>query len=400
VQQRVGQDEWQEIAGHPLRRLLMRPNDRMDEAAFLKACMVSSDISGRRYIEIVRQGNSKTGLPVELHPLDPAKVSPIPRDDGTVDYQWKDGNKKVIIPSQNMLVHLEQDPTSPYQALAPLAVALGSVDADSAQTDYVRAFFNNAGVPSGILKVKAVLTQEKSDDIKAQWRAKYGRQWGTQHDVAVLDENADYTRIGSGLNELDNDTLREFVETRVCMVFGVPPLIIYAFAGLKRATYSNLREAWPWFWASTLTPWFKDFRTWLTWSLLPQFVNEELIFAEKVRLNWDMSQVAALQDDVDAAQNRARANFQAGMWTLNEARAATGEQEDPAGDAYLRSMALVLVPRGEQMPQPAQLSGRARPEVKRIVPALKAAAQQPVERRMAAAVQTYLDRQYAKAVEA
>jgi hypothetical protein len=112
----------------------------------------------------------------------------------------------------------------------------------------------------------------------------------------------------------------------------------------------------------------------------------------------------ALQDDVDAAKNRARANFQAGMWTLNEARAATGEQEDPAGDAYLRSMALVLVPRGEQAPQPAPgalgAKRAARPETKRIVPALKAATQQPIERRMAAAVQTYLERQYAKAAEA
>jgi hypothetical protein len=128
----------------------------------------------------------------------------------------------------------------------------------------------------------------------------------------------------------------------------VPPLIIYAYTGMARATYSNLKEAWASFWDATLTPMYKDYRTWLTWSLLRQFVNEELIYGERIRLNWDMKQVSALNEDVTEIQKRARENFRAGGLTLNEYRALIGQKPDPQGDYYLRPSSFAVVRLGEQ----------------------------------------------------
>lgn len=329
VQRRGKGSEWQEDEGHPLRRLLMRPNPEMDEAAFLRAGIVSMDVAGVFYCEIVR---SRAGLPVQLWPLRPGKITPIyeKNADGSatlIHYQWKDGQLKKIIPLENMLVRRDWEMGAP---LAPLAVALGSVDADNAQTDFIRAYFNNAGVPSGIIKVKGrTLREEESAVIRASWRAKYGRQWGNQHDVAVMDENAEYQRVGSNLAELDSETLRSTFESRICMVFGVPPLIVYAYVGLLRATYSNLKEAWAGFWDATMSPLLKDWRSWLTWNLLVEFEDEELILAERVRLMWDLSQVAALQDDVDATHERARKAFISGGITLDEYRSKVGEKPYP-----------------------------------------------------------------------
>lgn len=339
VQQKKGGDEWAEVEGHPFRRLHMRPNEYMDESDFMRCYIVSQDTSGIFYAEIVRGANQ---LPTELHPLNPAKTTAIPGSgprsvNGVAEYEYKDGNNKVRIPARDVLVKRKYNPTNRYYGLSPLAVCMGAVDADSAQTDYVRAFFNNAGVPSGLITVKGrTLSQPESDQIRSQFRAKYGRMWGNQHDVAVMDENATYQKIGANLNELQSQQIRSFTESRVTMVFEVPPLIIYAYVGLMRATYSNLKEAWAGFWDATLTPLFKEYRTWLTWTLLTEFVSEDLIYGERIRLNWDMSQVAWLQDDVDAMQARARENFKAGGITLNEFREAIGEAPDEAGDYYLR----------------------------------------------------------------
>lgn len=312
VQERSGDGEWQETPGHPLRRLLMRPNPQMDEAAFLKAAIISMDIAGVFYAEVVRAKG--TNLPIELYPLNPAKIAPIPGERNAITaYEFKDGPAKTRIQAEDMLVWRNYDPLTAWHGLSPLAVCIGSVDADSAQTDFVRAFFNNAGVPSGILKIKGrTVSAEDAEHMKAKWRSRFGRAWGVQHDIAVFDENADYQKIGANLDELQSEVLREFTETRVAMVFGVPPLIIYAFAGLKRATYSNLKEAWSGFWDSTLTPLLKEWRTLLTWRLLPEFESEDLIYGERVRLNWDLSQVAALQDDVDAVHIRGEKAFRAG----------------------------------------------------------------------------------------
>lgn len=361
VEQRKNGQEWDEVEGHPFRRLHMRPNEYMDESDFMRCYITALDYAGIFYAEIVRGSNQ---LPTELHPLNPSKVSAIPGGgpksvNGVSEYEYKDGNTKIRIPARDVLVKRKYNPNSKYYGLAPLAVCLGSVDADSAQTDYVRAFFNNAGVPSGLITVKGrTLSQAESENIRSQFRAKYGRAWGNQHDVAVMDENATYQKIGASLNELQSQQIRSFTESRVTMVFQVPPLIIYAYVGLMRATYSNLKEAWAGFWDATLTPMFREYRTWLTWSLLKEFVSEDLIYGERIRLNWDMSQVAWLQDDVDAMQARARENFKAGGITLNEFRAAIGADPDPAGDYYVRGMTVEPImlgtdPTATPEPEPA-----------------------------------------------
>lgn len=355
VQNRGQGEEWTEDPGHPLRRLLMRPNEMMDEAAFIRSWIVNADTAGKFYAEIVRAQGSR--LPAELHPLNPALVAPIPGKGrgGIAAYEFKQGSQKVIIKAEDMLVYTMYNPTSKWQGLSPLQVCLGSVDADSAQTDFIRAFFNNAGVPSGMLKIKGrKIDEEESQRIRAKWHYKYGRAmsgwsglnptfgglagrpWGNQHDVAIMDEDAEYQKIGSGLNELESQAIRSFTESRIAMAFGVPPLIIYSYTGLLRATYSNLKEAWRGFWDATLNPLYKEYRAWLTWSLLPEFVDEELIYGERVRLNWDMTQVAALQEDVKEKEQRARENFKAGGITLNEYRSTIGAPADPNGDYYLR----------------------------------------------------------------
>lgn len=345
VQQRKGDGEWEEIEGHPLRRLMMRPNPDMDESAFTQAVITCIDVAGVFYAEIVR---GPGGLPTELHPLNPAKVAAIPGPKGRAKaYEFKDGTNKIRIPAEDMLVRRKWNPLNKYWGLAPLSVALASVDADNAQTDYLRSFFNNGGVPPGFLKLKKKLTQEQADLVRAKWRSRYARAWGgTQHDVGVLDEDADYMKTGMNLDELDSESIRGLTEARIAMPFRVPPLIIYAYTGLLRATYSNLKEAWSNFWDATLTPMYKDYRTWLTWSLLSQFVNEELIYSERIRLNWDMSQVAALNEDVSEIHTRARENFRAGALTLNEFRAIIGLKPDPTGDYYVRNLIFQAVPVG------------------------------------------------------
>lgn len=357
VEQKSRDGDWMPVEGHPLTRLMMKPNSMMDSAAFLKAWIVSEQTTGVFYAEIVR---SPAGAPIQLWPLDPRKVFPIPGEgeDGQyiVAYEYRDGLNKVRLEAKDVIAKQLYDQKNKYQGLSPLAVAMGSVDADSAQTDYVRAFFNNAGMPSGLIKVKGrTITPEESQYIKEQWLMKYGRAWGKTHDVAVLDEGADYEKVGANLNELESDSMRGQTESRICMVFDVPPMLVGAKVGLEHSTYSNMEQAQKGLWDNKLSPMFKEYRSFLTWRLLPEFVDIERIYAEIVRLNWDMSQVAALQEDVEAMQKRARDNFRAGIITLNEARAAVGEKPDQAGEYYLRTANLVAVPFGvfpEATPKP------------------------------------------------
>lgn len=330
VERRANDGDWEEVVGHPLRQLLIMPNPEMDEAMFFNFAQTSIEVAGVFYAEIVRSA----ALPVELWPLQPTDVKPkykLERDGRKTltHYEYSNGTFQKDIKPEDMMV---RDDLALGGRLSPLASGMRHVDSDLAQSDYVRGFFMNAGVPSGILKIHGrEIDQEESDRLRVQWRAKYGRESGGSHDVAVLDENADYERIGALLNELDSQTLRGFDESRISMAFGVPPLIVYAYIGLLRSTYSNLDEAWRQFWLTTMSTKLKMWRSFLTVSLLGEFENIEDVKAERSRLAWDMSMVGALQEEVDQVLDRERKFFMSGGSTLDEYRGRSGvaDYSDP-----------------------------------------------------------------------
>lgn len=376
-----GRTTYEEVPNHPLRALLMRPNAAMTEADLMKAAIVSWDVSNprRAYFEKL----TDRALLVGLNPLNPACMRPLMSRANAreqIGYVYSGNGQRREYGFDELIVR--SAPT--WYDPPPLVPALSSVESDTAQTDYIRAFFENGGVPAGFLKYNMPLNEGQREDIRAAWAARYGNALGRQHDVGVLDANADYQEIGAPLDKLSSQTLRSIAESRICMVFGVPPLIVYAYVGLLRATYSNLKEAWGGFWDATMSPAFKEWRSFWTWALLPEFEDERDIQAERVRLHYDMTQVAALQEDVDAAQTRARANFSAGGITLNEYRAAIGYGARPGGDDVFAKPIEAPVP---SAPTKAAKS-------------LDSAPVQTAERQIERQVQHYLAAQYRAAAAA
>ena len=375
-----GKTTYEEVPDHPLRQLLA-----MDEADLMKAALISWDVSNprRAYFEKVYTGALLTGL----NPLNPACMRPdYSRASGElIGYTYTDGVNRREYSLEELIVRAAPAWYDP----PPLVAAMGSVDSDTSQTDYIRAFFENGGVPAGFLKYSMPLNDPQRAEIRAKWQAIYGNALGRQHDVGVLDVNADYQEIGAPLDKLSSQTLRSVAESRICMVFGVPPLIVYAYVGLLRATYSNLSEAWAGFWDATMSPAFKEWRIFWTKALLPEFESERDIRAERVRLSYDLSAVAALQEDVDAAQKRARDNWSAGGITLNEFRAAIGYGAIAGGESAFRTAAPAASP-----PPPAATSdGKATKD--RESPTVAT-----IERRIEREVRSYLTNEYRAAVAA
>jgi HK97 family phage portal protein len=307
---------------------------------FWGSWLASEDIFGEAYAEIERNA---MGQPARLWLLNPLNMRPIAgkgKDGSPIKgYEYNIAGRVVILPAEDVLVRRNKDLTNVFWGLSPLQVAMGAVDMDTAQTDFVRAFFNNGGVPSGLLKyVNGTLTAERAEEARQRFMAKYGRGGRGSGGVAVLDQNMEYQKVGADLGELESDSLRCQAESRICSVFGVPPILVGAYVGLLHVNQrASVKEAQTDFWINTMSPLFKALRTFLTWNLLPEFESIEMIEAEKVRVGWDMSRVMALQEDTDKRHDRARKDFQAGGITLNEFRAMIGERPDETnGDYYLR----------------------------------------------------------------
>ncbi len=324
LERRNNKGEYVRVEGHPLLRLLNRPNEDSDGAQFISDWLVSEQVAGVFYAEIVR---NRAGMPTQLYPVNPTKLFPVPDATGhIIAYRWKDAGNETTMAARDILASRLSSPFDAFNGLSPLAVALGAVDADAAQTDYLRAFFNNDGTPSGILKISGRnLSRERADEIRQRWMEQYTRNGKYRNAPAVLDENADYQRIGANLHEIEANTIRAVLEARICSVFGVPPLLVGAYVGLL---YVNQRaaatQAQSEFWANKLSPTFKRLRNFLTWHLLTEFESEADIISGRLRLRWDMSNVVALREDEQQRQTRIRENYRAGLITLDEARGQLG----------------------------------------------------------------------------
>lgn len=345
VEKKVG-GEYVEQPDHPVRALLMSPNPEMSESDLMAAALISWDTTNPRlfFCEIEREGL----LPIALWPLDPSRMQPKRGHDRSIigyNFVCDDGSLEFFALDELLI---RRAPA--WYKPSPSVVVARSVESDQGQTDYVRDFFANGGMPSVFIKdTSRSLNQPQRDQARQAWQQIYSNISGGQHGIGVLDMHQDVIKIGAGLDELDSESLRMISESRICMAFGVPPLIVYAYVGLMRSTYSNLKEAWASFWDATMSPALKEWRDFWVRSLLMLYEDPKDVRTEVYRLRYDLSQVAALQDDVDAVQTRSVKAYTAGLLTLNEARQKIGEKPDPTplGDEYRKAVA-------PQSPQTAQ----------------------------------------------
>ncbi len=320
---------------NPLANLLKNPTAHDTQYEFLEALITHLQIAGNVY---VLKERAPIGV-VSLMLLRPDRVEVYPERNA---YSYTVGGQKYFIPEED-IGHLKfPNPNNDFYGLSPLQVLLKQVALDTDATNFTRAFFNNAGVPSGMLKLKRRIgSQEEADRLRTQWRGQFrgDRNW---HRIAILDEDASYETMGSTIGQMEIPSLRQLSESRICAAFGVPAILVGANVGLQRSTYSNYQEARESFWEETLLPLYKRIEQFMAGLLMPEFPNEQ------GNINFDFTEVRALQEDEDAIVNRKLVQAQIAKELINSgfrpeaALQAAGIQEEIDHTGYLPSSLTIL----------------------------------------------------------
>jgi hypothetical protein len=184
-------------------------------------------------------------------------------------------------------------------------------------TDFAKVYFQNAGVPSGLLKIKRRLqTQEEASVIRARWRSQFGGR-NNFHRVAILDEDADYQPMANSPKDMALPELHDLTESRICAVFGVPAILVGANVGLQRSTYSNYREARMAFHSETLEPMVNRILRHFNRNMFEEYAGNET-------LTVDWAAMRSGLDDREAMTSKVTGLFAGGILTLNEAREQLG----------------------------------------------------------------------------
>ena len=256
-------------------------------------------------------------------------------------YKYTVGQQSFRLEPGDVCHSRERNPLSDYYGMPPLMPLAGRVDLDNWMRQFVASFWQNAGIPGGLLNIKQTLSGSNKDEIRGTFRQEFGgpRGW---HRLMVLDNaEATYTPMGLPLGErgLVIPALDEINEGRITAAFGVPAPLVGARLGIMKATYgAALREVRASFWDETLIPLYKSVAGDLTRSLVPDFTGiDEIAF--------DLSDVSALQEDENALHERIRADMAGGFIGLREGRIAMGwpaEPEEP--DTFLIAASTLPTP--------------------------------------------------------
>lgn len=277
-------------------------------------------LHGNAFVQIIKDA---AGVPVELFPLRPERVSVLAGADGwPTGYAYRIGAETLPIAREDEggwpnLVHLKGfHPADDHYGAGCLGAAAQAVAVHNAASAWNRALLDNAARPSGALVYApgdgAALSPDQFARLKAELAGAY-QGAGNAGRPMLLEGGLSWQAMAFSPADMDFAALKEAAARDIALAFGVPPMLL----GLKGDnTYANFREAGKALWRLTLLPLAARILDGLAWGLAPWFEAAPRV---------DPDRVPALAEDREALWAQVSA---ADFLSDAEKRALLGLQEE------------------------------------------------------------------------
>lgn len=375
-------------------KLLATPNEYYTWSTMLRAVVGDYVLDGNGYMLAAL---NQLGQPVELwwapkHMVTPTRLED---SDNLVDfyeYNTGDGQPARIQPigkdRSNVsgladgwaMIHYRDgiDPNDTAKGISGFHSLLREVYTDMEAAAFTSSLLGNRGVPGLVVSPKddgGALQPIDDEDVR-ETKAKFEQATtgGNRGRTIVMTAPTTIQTIGFNPTELDLTRLRRIPEERITAVLGVPAVVCGLGAGLERSTFSNMAEAKESAYEDTVLPMQRDLADTIQLQLLPQFEQNP----ENFQVDFDTTQVRALQEDADKRAARLVQLVNGGIVTVAEGREGMGLPVRDEHRVYRVPLNLVEVPEGQTMDdalggqqdaqQPVTAATRVEPSAKGMRP--------------------------------
>jgi HK97 family phage portal protein len=319
----------EEVKNHPLARLLRRPNPVYSGDSLWQRTLPDWIATGNAYWVKVR---TSAGRVVELWHR--SGLRPVrDRDTDFISrYVETRGDQVTFYPVEDVIhFRFGQDPADEMRGWSPLEAGAREIATLNNGATY-RGALLRTGVPAyGLVgKDAEVFRQLESKSeawfagIRARFRALFGGD--NAGDLFIPSFPADLVRVGFSPQELDIREMLEWDCDTVCALLGLNSMVVGLPAGETSRTYANMGEAM----RAAL-----DYNIKPTQRLLAEDLEIQLLAdfgaAAEEQIEWDYTNVTALQEDENEKWTRYLNAVKAGVLDANEARLALGypAREEP-----------------------------------------------------------------------
>lgn len=332
-----------------LYKLLEMPNPLMSQRKFFRQICTSQQLYGETFLILLKRDASgqmrhvrPVGAPGLMAPIEmPDEIWPVRGDlvEAILDdktklpshwrFQAKGGYMEY--PAYSVVQIAEVNPYNPLRGMGPMQAAYRTAAKDFIIDRYDEALLQNGGSPGGVLSVDGPLTDADQRAISQAWQEAHGRP--DQHrKTAVLPAGTKYQEIGMSPQQMEHEKLRDWDRQTILSMFGVPPVVL----GLETLNYATAREQNRIFWESTVMPYLDFLTDELQYKLIRRLPGNE----SSLILDFDISEVSALREDMDAKVSRTIKLYQEGHRSFAEAARLSGwditeEELEGAEDRYV-----------------------------------------------------------------
>jgi HK97 family phage portal protein len=299
-----------ELASHPLKQLLARPNPAQTGRELIENMLSFLLVAGNSYVEV----STLDGTPRELVALRPDRVQVVAGANGWPEaYEYAVEGSAIRLSAEAVL-HLKLfNPLNDYYGMSPLEAASRSIDTHNSASAWNKAMLDNAARPSGALVFSSgegQLTDEQFDRLKSRLAGDFQGAVNAGRPM-VLEGGLDWKEMSFSPKDMEFIEAKNASAREVALAFGVPPMLL-GIPGDN--TFANYAEANRTFWRQSVVPLLGRVTEALTNFLGPTF-------GEGIRVGLDLDQVEALSADRDALWARVD---KASFLTPAEKREAVG----------------------------------------------------------------------------
>lgn len=236
---------------------IRQPDVDEHRPAFLEMTTVSLASQGNAFWRIWRDNQGRISNLQVLNPLD---VEIQHTQAGRVTGYQHAG--RVLSPEDVRHLKFLRVPGTP-RGLGPIQAAQAELRGAIDLRDYAANWFEDSGVPSGLLKSDQPVTKDAADDARDEWdKTPAGR-------TRVLGSGLDYKAIYLSPRDAQFLESQQFSTTGMARLFGMPSSLMLASIEGNTQTYANISQAWLEFTKFTLAKYYREIEEAFT-ALLPR----------------------------------------------------------------------------------------------------------------------------------
>lgn len=222
------------IDQHALLDLWDSPNKHYTGFELREAAYQHLFLTGEMRLLIVKSQLMR-GLPLELWPIRPDRLEPIPDTHAFLAgfiYHGPDGEKVPLEPDDVLTVKLPH-PNDPYRGLGAVQSLLMDLDTSKMSAEWNRNFFLNGASPGGVIEVDRRMSDNEFRKFTQRWRQQH-QGVANAHRVALIEQGSwkdrKYTNADmqfKELRELNREVIRE--------AFAYPKIMLGTVDDVNRA---------------------------------------------------------------------------------------------------------------------------------------------------------------------